>query len=408
MNRNQSVSIFLIGACSLLLAACSGSGSGTSGGMAVQTTAITTSQQGSQASFGGAQAAMLAHAASTDAVLAVLNGTSYSLAARQTHKSGDAVYDRLSGSLARLIKLRTTSYSRASMTRVGTLAATTDVIQCSSGYYESSANSTLTSFDLTETYYGCDDGAGTVLNGTLYYEIRVSALNAVTFTLRFGDGDSILEPVDFTVVTSSGGVQLATSTASLTFSIDVSSMANTTMSYKLDVNGALQDVYTNAVANGNNALQTDTVRYDRYADNVSADSVTSIWSQNVNGGISLSRLNSAISPAESTGASVVYHNLALAGQTNTVGNQTLSITGTISTDFTPDRCYEGTFTFSTVTPLEFDATTGQAIAGYLIINNTVHVMFNPDGSVSVSTDGGMTYTNYALADLEGLCLLPSP
>lgn len=408
MNRNQGVFVLLIGVCTMLLSSCGGDGPGPgSGDTAVQTTTITTSQQGSQASYGGAQAAMLANTASTDSVLAVLNGTSYLPAAPQTLKSGDAVYDRLGGSLTKLIKLRTTSSTRASAARVGSMAATTEVIQCSSGYYESSVSSTLTTFELIETYYNCDDGAGTVLNGTLYYAIHVTALNAATFTLRFGDGDNVLEPSDFTVVTSSGGTPLSTATASLTFSVDLNTVPNTTVTYKLDVNGALQDVYTNAAANGSNASQTDTLRYDSYAASVSWDSVTGIWSQRVNGGISLSRLNNAVNPAETTGASFVYQNLELDGQTNTAGNYILSIKGTISTDFTPDYCYEGTFTFSTVMPLEFSAATGQAIAGHLIINTAVHVLFNPDGSVSVSTDGGVTYTTYTLAELAGLCLLPS-
>jgi len=395
----------------MLLAACggSGSGSGTSpGGTAVQMTAITTPQQGSQASYGGAQAALLANAASADSVLAALNGTGYLPTARQAFKSGDAAYDRLGGSLAKLIQLRTTSYTRTSKARAGVMAATTEVTQCSSGYYESSASSTLSSFNLTETYFNCNDGLGTVLNGTLYYSIGLASLDSVTVTLRFGDGDNTLEPSDFTVATIAGGEQLSTATASLTFSVDLKVVSSTTENYNLEVHGALQNAYTNASANGSNVLQTDTVQYDRYVARASWDSVTSIWSQRVNGGISLTKLNNAVSPAEHTAANIVYHDFQIDSQPNTAGNVSLTIKGTISTDFTPDLCYEGTFTFATVAPLEIDAATGQTIAGHLTINNVVHVVFNPDGSVSVSMDGGLTYTDYALTDLEGLCLLPQP
>jgi len=406
MNKNRGLSTVLIGVCATLLVACGGGNGSGGSGTVVTMTAITTSQQGSQASYGGAQAAMLANAASTDSVLAALSGTGFLPTSPQTFRSGDAVYDRLKGSLSKLVNLRISSYTRANVARAGTMAVTTEVIQCSSGYYEASVGSTLTSFNMTETFYNCDDGAGTVLNGTLYYSVGIGSLNSVKITLRFGDGDDILEPADFTVVTSAGGELLFTATTSLAFSVDLTTVSGTTENYNLDVNGALQNVYTNAVANGSNALQTDTIRYDSYVARVSWDSVASTWSQRVNGGISLSRLNNAVSPAESTGVNIVYHNFEIDGQTNSAGNLTLSINGTISTDYTPDLCHEGSFTFATVVPLEFDITTGQPIAGHLIINNVVHVVFNPDSSVSVSMDGGVSYTNYTLTDLQGLCLLP--
>lgn len=410
MSKIHGYSIYLIASIALLQAACGGSGSGgaSPSGRAVQMTPITSTQQGSQASYGGAQAAQLANAVSTDSLLAVLNGNSTLNSARKAFKSGDPVYDRLSGSLAKLIKFGSVGYARSSQMGFGTLAASTEVILCNSGYYESTVSSTLTSFSLSETYFNCDDGFGAVLNGTLHFGLSLIGLDSMSMTLRFGNGDNILEPTDFTILTSSGGEQLSASTASLTFRVELTIAPGTTENYNLDVNGALQDVYTAASANGSNASQTDTLQYNRYSAQVSWDSLTSIWTQRVNGGISLSRLDNGVSPAVNTAVEIDYHNFEIESQPNLAGNLTLSINGTISINFTPDRCFEGSFAFSTIAPLEIDAATRQTVAGHIIINGAVYVLFNPDGSVSVSMDGGLTYMDYTLIELEGLCLLPQP
>lgn len=391
----------------MLLVACGGGGGGASGGTApVRTTTISTAPQGAQASFSGAQAARIADVAASDSIMAVTGGGVYAPAGRVILQSSHAGYDKLRSPLSRLTKHRLASEGRLKA-RAAPMAITTGTTQCVvSGSYDYTYDESLTSLDITETYHDCNDGLGEVLNGTLQFGMQVNSLTSVRVTLRFGDGDSAAEPTDFTIATYSGPTLLSTVTASLAYSVNIGGLAGTTVDYHLQVNGVFQAAFTADAANGDDASKTYSVEYDRFDTRSSWDSVTTIFTQSINGGFLLTKVDNGVAPPVTESARIGYRDFNLVSQINTAGNYQLAIDGLFSSDFTPDRCFEGTFAIKTIAPVEYDPATGQTVAGHLTINGSVHVVFNADGSVSVSTDGGTTYTTYTHAELESVCLLP--
>lgn len=91
-----------------------------------------------------------------------------------------------------------------------------------------------------------------------------------------------------------------------------------------------------------------------------------------------------------------------------------SINGTFGLDLYPDNaCFEGQFKFETVDPIEltytatYDSTTDEYTynysytGGHIIINDVVDVVYNPDGSVTVTVNG--EETTYQDNQLDGMC-----
>jgi len=82
----------------------------------------------------------------------------------------------------------------------------------------------------------------------------------------------------------------------------------------------------------------------------------------------------------------------------------LSIDGIFAIALSPsDKCIEGTFAFSTTTPLQMDLATGSTLAGEIMVNYDTNVMFSSNG-LTVTLAGG-TPTIYTEAELNGLCAL---
>ena len=404
----------LLAATLVLLASCGGGGS--SGAASTRTpTKIGTSQQGGQVSYTGVQSARAASVVATDAVAVALGGTTYAPAGltlqRSPAGSGNPVYDKVQGTLGHLLAVRRSSMNRAT-TALGktarSAAATmaTGTVYCDAsltGYYDYSYSEGLTSIEVTETYHDCNFGTGEILNGTVYFSLRLASLTSIGFVFRLGNGDGALEPTDFTVATYSGTTLLGTSTASLTYSVDLDMPSATVTNYALQVNGAIENRFTPDSLNGADANKTYLAGFNHYAADVSFDSAVSTWSQTTNGALLLSKTDNGVSPATVESANIAYSKLQLGVQTNAGGNGVFTITGTITSDFTPDACHEGMFTFETVVPVEVSASTGQPLAGHLVINDQTHVIFNADGTVSVSLDGGATYATMTLAELENIC-----
>jgi len=90
--------------------------------------------------------------------------------------------------------------------------------------------------------------------------------------------------------------------------------------------------------------------------------------------------------------------------------QDLSVTGSLSLTFNPEICQNGNFTFVTNTPVVFDDTLGYTTAGELTINGATTVLYNDDGSITVTTNGtSQTYPNgYALTQVCPIATLGEP
>jgi len=410
MNILARLAVFLGASVLVACGGSSGSGGGAVGG-SIRTTPVTTNQQGGQASYSGAQAALIADVASTDSLLMALEGrlavpANLRPTARTVPGSGVTAYDRLRAPLANVIHKHRTVLSRIT-SRATPQAVTSASMACAvSGSYDYVLDTGLFSQEIRITYNNCNDNGSDVWNGFLSYGIRISGANSAEVTLRMGNGDGLIEADDLTVASYNGATLLSTSTFSLDYRIAMSALLQTEVDYRLQLHGAFQSGFTPDAANGAEASKTYHGSYNRFDVRTTWDNTTTYMTKTVKGGLAFSQTDNAVSPAAIQSVSLDYQKMLMTSQINASGNVELTLNGTVTSDFTPDHCYEGTFTFATLSPLVFDATTGQAVAGHLTINGTVHVIFNSDGSLSVSTDGGSTYVTYTRAELEGICLLP--
>lgn len=65
----------------------------------------------------------------------------------------------------------------------------------------------------------------------------------------------------------------------------------------------------------------------------------------------------------------------------------VSYSGKVKTNFTPDGCIEGTFTFATQTPLQFVDGASCPTAGQITVNNSVTIQVNNDTTIDVTVGG---------------------
>ncbi|MDA8422039.1 MAG: hypothetical protein M0Z89_01755 [Nitrospiraceae bacterium] len=87
------------------------------------------------------------------------------------------------------------------------------------------------------------------------------------------------------------------------------------------------------------------------------------------------------------------------------GNDYLSINGIFSISTTPaNKCIDGTFSIVTNTDIAIDPITGQTQSGQMTINSNVVVIFQANGAVSVSVNGG-TAQPFTLQELDSVCAL---
>lgn len=66
---------------------------------------------------------------------------------------------------------------------------------------------------------------------------------------------------------------------------------------------------------------------------------------------------------------------------------TISYSGKVKTNFTPDGCIEGTFTFTTQTPLQFIDGASCPTAGQVTVNGNVTIQVNNDTTIDVTVGG---------------------
>ncbi|GMR21569.1 MAG: hypothetical protein BMS9Abin36_2171 [Gammaproteobacteria bacterium] len=273
-------------------------------------------------------------------------------------------------------------------------------------------------FSLTVVFSACRE-EGHELNGPVAFTGSHDEITR-TFTgsATAGDGDGVLEPTEDLFARKYEelggdpyGLEVANLVEDLTHTftfINTSNPPNVeSADFDMSANGALR--YTD-VDSGNSATITYTNlsfvgdhSYDNggtpgdlpadVADDVEDTLVTT------NGGISLD--------APLIDIDINYTDFRLT-EHETNNYEEYTIDGTVTTDFTPDVCNEGTFSFVTNIPVR-ENNFGTTIAGEVVINGNVTVVFNPDGTVTVTVAGSDPVTYESWEDLEnqpGSCPIP--
>jgi hypothetical protein len=258
-------------------------------------------------------------------------------------------------------------------------------------------------YSFSVTFNSCRDG-GNQLNGTVAY---TGAFNVATATFNgtaiAGDGDGALEDLEDLVATRYEDNTYATEVANLVEDLSYSySLSNTSSnvniesaSFAANANGGIR--YTDVLAtesatvtyaslqlNGTHARDNGGTPGELPADVVDDVEDNSITA---NGGVSLD--------AVLIDASINYTGFRLT-QHETYDYDDYTIDGTVAINFTPDTCTEGTYSFVTNVPVR-ENNFGTTIAGEMVINGNVTIVFNADGTVTVTvgTNPPVTYSSWS-------------
>lgn len=177
--------------------------------------------------------------------------------------------------------------------------------------------------------------------------------------------------------------------------------------------------WTYGIAATGNQTYTDFL--DTFAINLSGFQVASNWTQSdagtpndfaddtwnstdtFNGGIAESWSGSSISMS--------YTNFVVGWlMPGTGGYFESTIDGTVGMVFNPEvLCgttgVSGIYEFDTTTPIRYDLATGDTTAGRMTINTTTVIVFNADGTVTVTVNGGAPQNYASLDAMEALCAI---
>jgi hypothetical protein len=103
-----------------------------------------------------------------------------------------------------------------------------------------------------------------------------------------------------------------------------------------------------------------------------------------------------------------YSNFVIVDKSPAVGSPDfdyLTLNGTFSISTSPaDRCIDGTFDITTSNDVKIDNATEMTVEGQLDVNGTATAVFNADGSLTVTANGGVPET-FSESDLATLCSL---
>lgn len=127
-----------------------------------------------------------------------------------------------------------------------------------------------------------------------------------------------------------------------------------------------------------------------------------------NGGISESWTDSG----SNRSVSLTYTNFVVGWFMPPVANNywQSTIDGMVGIVFSPEQyCgtsgVSGTYDFDTTTPIRYNVTTGKTEAGRMTINTTTVIVFNANGTVTVTVNGGAPTTYSSLDAMEAICTI---
>lgn len=348
-------------------------------------TAITTNDEGQQAASAGAQSGALANgSADTFGNLSNLglSSTGSAVPVFKSSKSvsqskGVQITSRLAGKFAGSNTVRTAAASvrhAVAMNAIQTIPSTTS--QCTDGgsvTFSGSMDDVSGDYTLTFQFANCRedseqyDGSYT-LSGT-------ATSSTITLT-----GFTIFE-YDYL------GNLIYSTTADVTMAVSVSGGA-LNGSFVSTINGTLT-AYDYFMG------ETYTITYANFAETVTfTTGASETWTYTINGSVNEAWGGNAVA--------VTYTNLNLT-VVFAASYDDMSLSGSISINFTPDDCFEGTYVYVTNTPLRWDYNLGHYIAGQLVINGTTTITYNADGTVTVTVTGNTPQTYNSLSELYVLC-----
>jgi len=389
-----------------LAVACGGGGSGSGGGGGGSTT-VTTAAQGTNASAASSQSLSLA----------ANSGTSLANLAQVTTQLGGAARFRspAADKDARHVALHATQRKAmglqgaklASALRKAKSLAAGQRAQASTSGSEACLDGGSYSYDVTVqdtgafslslTYDACREDDEQV-NGPTTATGTFSATGAQNFTITQGDGDAIIEEdQDFTAMLFAPGSDYSNLYAKYTATVVISASGSCA--------DELCDTFnTTLTANGkeefSNFIDEYTITYTSLSisgsDTSSATGYTSTYA--ANGGVSESWAGGQ------KGVALTFDNLAL-GYTVTDSYYEETADGAVKIDFTPDACFEGTFTIDTQVPVRWSYETGETYQGQVVINGNVTIVYDSDGSVTVTVTGQSADQYDSIDALESVCAI---
>ncbi len=395
---------------SLLLSACGGGGGGgsssdDSGG----TTPISNATQGSQAASSGTTGAQAGTGLSdiVSSLSSAAGGGAFGLSkpinplTKQNPKYAKIV--ALNNKVARskpmmkiANRMKATKAKAKASFAVTTLPAQ-DPVDCTDGGTVATSGTfddATGSFALDLSFLDCRE-EGTQINGpvsmTATSTLNDTGTGGLTMDMTLGNADiefSIQEYAEINGNRYANLVGVLNSTMTLGTAFNTTSATAGTVALTANGNASFNDFST-----------TTTIIFAGFQDTSAFDETAGTFSDTLNGAITESH-------TEQDGthtAAISFDDLAVSIAGNTDG-EAFSYSGTVSVDFTPDTdCgIEGTFTFQTVTPVQYNTGDSCPVAGHLVINSNTHIEFNSDQSVDVTVDGD-TVSHASCHDLLDIC-----
>jgi len=371
----------------LVFAGCGGSSDGPSG------TPITNDTDGQRAASASTQSASLAMGSTStfmglaDVGMSALGQTNLAVPFPSSIKKDPAlaITSDLAGKFSKThaVAAAVTAAKRAIALR--TPHDVTDAITCTDG-----GNATFTgtyddvalTFDLQFTFNQCREGS-TIINGS--YRLQGSETNlAITMSnLSVEEYDAQMTSVLYAI------------TANVTLGLSASmNSSQTAATLVLTAQGSL-------TAQDNVQSISYELNYNNFSETLSMSQTTQVFTGRiaVNGSIGQSW---TIGP-DSYSLTVRYTNFTL--QIDEYATyDTMTVNGVVSIDFTPnDYCFEGTFVIQTITPVKTDNNVGYTVEGEVVINGSTTIVWNPDGTVTVTVTGGQPQDYSNIDELDSTC-----
>lgn len=388
---------------SLLVYACGGGGGSSSGGGGGGTTPISNASQGSQAASSGTTGAQSGTALSdiASSLGSAAGGGVFGLSkpmspfTKQNPKYAKIV--AMNNKVARsksMMKvanqMKATKAKAKASFAVTTIPSSED--PCTDGGTVTTSGSfddATGQFDLDLAFSDCRED-GTQINGPVSMTATgtfddTAQTGSFTMNMTLGDANTDFSIQDYEEINGNAYANLVgvmESTMTLITSFNMTSA--TAGSVTLEANGdASFDDFT----------ETMDIIFAGFEDESTFNDTNGTFSNNLNGAITESH-------TEQDGvhtAAISFTNLAVSVTDNTSG-EAVSLSGTVSVNFTPDTdCgIEGTFTFQTVTALQYNDGDSCPVAGHLVINSNTNVEFSSDQSVVVTV--GSETSSYASCD----------
>lgn len=376
---------------SLLVYACGGGGGSSSGGGGTTTTPISSPSQGSQAASSGAQGAQAGTglsdiATSLGQVASAGLGLTKPVNPLTLKNAKYAKILTMNNKVAQgkiMQKVATRLKAVRSKAAFAPVDLSTDICT-DGGTVSGNFDATASGFSMDLTFTACrEDGSQT--DGPISLTGN-STDNGTTTTLvmdiTVGSNSTPLTITGYTATdyATVEGVFESTVDLSETFSMNNNTGA-ITFNFEIDGSASFDDQSVSP-------SQTTNITFTNFANSGSftlSGTDGGTFSNTLNGGISQSYTDETGTHSVAIGftdfATAVEIATTQAGSTID-----LSYSGTMTTDFTPDTdCgIEGTFSFTTETPIQYVDGANCPVQGHVVINGNTDLVFNSDGSVDVT------------------------